>query len=272
MQALDTKQELVAQELELAMLPMVQVACDCIHRFGPGLYIREVSMPAGTLVVGHHHNQEHMNIMLKGKGTLLVDGIKMEIEAPFMYVAGPGRKVAYWTEDTVWQNIFATEITDIETLELIYLTKSPAFAETIAGYNQMERIGDQEDYLDMLEEFGFTASYVRAMSERTDDATDLPNVSYKFQVGESAIEGLGLIATAKIAIGEIIAPSLIGGKRTIAGRYTNHAKEPNAEMHRHSNGDVSLQAIQTIQGNQGGFLGEEITVDYRQVLALREVT
>ena len=271
MQSLEVKWNKGTLALETQLLKEEQVSVPVIHRFGPGIYIREVSFLAGTLAIGHHHTSEHVNILLKGRATMLhEDGSTWDIEAPFFYIAQPGRKIAYFYEASVWQNIFATEETDVDALEKQYLVKSPVFMETIKGYDTLQVIKDQEDYLLAIDEFGYTESTAREISERTDDAVALPEGSYKFQVGDSKLEGKGLFATADIYLGDIIAPASIKGKRTIAGRYTNHAKEPNAVMIRYANGDVSLEAIQTIKGNEGGFLGDEITVDYRQVLALKE--
>ena len=36
----------------LEVLKQPQVACPVTHHFGPSIYIREVVMPAGTVVVG----------------------------------------------------------------------------------------------------------------------------------------------------------------------------------------------------------------------------
>ena len=57
-------------------------------------------------------------------------------------------------------------------------------------------------------------------------------------------------------------PASIGGLRTIAGRYVNHAKNPNAVMVLHDNGDFFLEATSDIEG-------EEITTDYRETLKLQ---
>ena len=100
--------------------------------------------------------------------------------------------------------------------------------------------------------------------------TDLPTGSWKVKTGSSVIEGKGLFATADIAAGELIAPARISGKRTIAGRYTNHAAAPNAEFQAaFPYGDINLVALRTIEGCRGGYDGEEITIDYRAAYALK---
>jgi SET domain-containing protein len=97
--------------------------------------------------------------------------------------------------------------------------------------------------------------------------TRLPYGGYKVKVAPSSIEGLGLFATADISPDEVIAPGRIDGMRTIAGRYTNHAKNPNARAVKRPGGNIDLVAVNAIRGCMGGLDGEEITVDYRQVVA-----
>lgn len=271
MQALEVQWDKQTLDVEALMLNEEQVSCPVVHRFGPGIYIREVSFLAGTYAIGHHQNFEHVNILLKGSVAMLSDeGLPRELVAPFFYIGKPGRKVGYIREDMVWQNVYATEETDIEKLEAYYLTKSPVFLEKVKGFPQLECIASQDDYRKVISDFGYTEQEVRLQTENVLDAIELPKGSYKFQLGDSPLEGKGLFATTEMLVGEVIAPALIQGKRTIAGRFTNHAKVPNATMVRHANGDISLQAIKTIKGNQGGFLGDEITVDYREVLSLAE--
>ena len=110
-----------------------QVECPVQHHFGPGVYVRECAMPAGSIVVGHYHRQSSLNVMLKGRMVLLVDGQVTVIEAPYMTISGPGRKAAYVLEDVVWQNIWATEETDIEKLEDMFVDKHAAINGGLAA-------------------------------------------------------------------------------------------------------------------------------------------
>lgn len=260
------------QRLEAAFLDLPQADCPIVHHFGNGLYIREVTMPAGAYVIGHHHKTEHLNIMLTGRLTILNDdGTKIELEAPQTFIAPAGRKIAYIHEDVVWQNVFATEERDIETLEAMFLDKSDAWLES-QKFNQMllsfDHSEDVADFYSAIHAFGFDTDTVRAISENETDQIPFPHGEYKIMVGNSQIEGRGLFATGNIAQFEVIAPALLDGKRTPAGRYTNHAKNPNAIMFRMENGDVYLVALRDIAGCKGGNSGDEITVDYRQALAV----
>lgn len=124
MTQLAVKQELdipLSQKVEnlLAQVEqMPQVDVNTKHYFGPGIYIREVTMPAGSTVIGKPHRKEHMCVMLQGRMIIIdAEGNQKELVAPLTFVGGAGRKVAYILETTVFQNILATDETDIEVLE-----------------------------------------------------------------------------------------------------------------------------------------------------------
>jgi hypothetical protein len=112
---------LLSQKVEVLlsqMEKMPQVDCQTKHYFGPSIYIREVTMPAGSIIIGKPHRKEHMCVMLQGRMIIVdADGNKRELVAPITFVGGAGRKVAYILETTVFQNILATDETDIEVLE-----------------------------------------------------------------------------------------------------------------------------------------------------------
>ena len=260
------------QKLESAFLDMPQSDCPITHRFADGIYIREVRMPAGSYVIGHHHKTPHLNIMLSGRLTIInQDGSKTDLEAPQTFIAPVGRKIAYIHEDVIWQNVFATEERDVLTLEDMFLDKSEAWLES-QKFNQMllsfDRSEDVADFYAAIEAFGFDADTVRAVSENMDDQIPFPHGEYKVMVAPSKIEGDGLFATGNIPQFEVIAPASIDGKRTPAGRFTNHSKNPNSMMFRMEDGTIYLVALRDISGCKGGDMGEEITVDYRQALAV----
>lgn len=252
-------------KLERAGLALPQVACDVMHAFSGGIYIRQVTLKAGTLVMGHRHKTTHCNIMLTGRMTMFgLNGKRDLLVAPVICTAEPGRKVAYIHEDVLWLNLFPTEETDVEKLEEMFLDKSEAWEEIQAGL-LTSRDEDRKDFDQFLWEFGLSAEYVQAESEQLGDQIPFPPGAYKCKVGPSQIEGKGLMATADIKVGETIAPARLEGRRTPAGRFTNHSRDPNAQMISRGR-DIYLIALKPIGGALGGFDGEEITVDYRQAL------
>lgn len=116
------------ERLEAALIAREQVDIPLTHRFAPGVYLREVFMPAGTIVIGHAHNTEHFNIVIKGRATVMMDGVVQEIEGPQVLVSKPGvRKCLYIHEDMVWQTVHPTDQTDLSILEDLLITKSETF-------------------------------------------------------------------------------------------------------------------------------------------------
>lgn len=101
---------------------------DPVHRFSPGLYIREQFMPMGYLMLGHEHRGPAMNFVMSGRIRVYVDGKVREITGPCVFESGPGRKVGLVLEDTVWLNVHPNpdNETDVEKLEDRYVKKSEA--------------------------------------------------------------------------------------------------------------------------------------------------
>lgn len=89
------------------------------HRFTPGLYIREIFMPAGTVATTKIHKTEHPYVISKGKVSVYVEGGGIDtIVAPFTGITKPGtRRLIYVHEDTVWTTFHVTPHTDIKLIE-----------------------------------------------------------------------------------------------------------------------------------------------------------
>jgi len=258
----------IANQLEPLMLSLPQAECSVSHHFSPGIYIRELSMKAGTFAIGHSQKFDHLNIMLSGKVAMLGDnGEITELVAPLRFIGKPGRKMGYVIEDTVWQNIYATTETDIDVLESLLLEKSEPFMISAADSVALsieQSIIDNEDFAAMAAELGISVDTIRSQSENESDRVDLPSIyAGKITVRNSPIEGKGVFLSSPIKAGETIGPARICGMRTELGRYVNHSKNPNAKYSKRDNGDIFLSAISDISGCKGGGIGDEITVDYR---------
>jgi len=113
-----------------ATIAQPQIQCKEKHHFGPNIYIKEVTMPAGTLIIGKHHRMDHLCNMVSGRMRILQeDGTTKELVAPMTFMAKPGRKVAYIIETVVFQNIYSTSETDIEKLENMCVDNSKPLLE-----------------------------------------------------------------------------------------------------------------------------------------------
>jgi hypothetical protein len=129
-----TREEIAAVVEELQTQP--QVPCPVTHRFAPGVYLREIFMPAGTIVIGAEHRTEHFNVVLTGRARLQVAGQWEEIAAPCTFVSKPGvQKTLRILEDMRWQTIHPTTKTDPEELEaeLIVVTDQYRRAKVLQG-------------------------------------------------------------------------------------------------------------------------------------------
>lgn len=112
----DIKQSL--DNLAIAVKQAPQVECKESHHFGPNIYIKEVTLPAGAVIIGKHHRHEHLCNMVSGRMIVVdSDGVRTELVAPMTFMAKAGRKIAYIIETVVFQNIYSTSETDIQKLE-----------------------------------------------------------------------------------------------------------------------------------------------------------
>lgn len=262
---------LTANFLTPVLLDMPQAECSVYHRFGPDIYIRELHMKAGTIAVGHKQRFEHINILLKGKVLMFnPDETTTTLEAPLFFIGKPGQKVGYVLEDVVWQNIYSTKETDIDTLENIFLDKDSEFVNNQLKHTASQKLNlieVQADYLDLLDELQITEEQVQEQVQ-LDNVCDyvLPE---NIRITNSPIHGKGIFATASIPKNTKIALAKINDERTLIGRYTNHSNVPNCTMVLLDNGDIELHSITDIVGCLGGQLGEELTVNYRDVLILQ---
>jgi len=104
--------------LQSQLLELPQTECPLVHRFANGVYAREVTIPADTIVIGKIHKHEHLNILLKGEITVVTETGTMRLSAPCTFVSPAGTKRAAITHsEVIWTNVIATESTDPEEIE-----------------------------------------------------------------------------------------------------------------------------------------------------------
>jgi len=130
-------------DLEAMMLAEPQVDCPVTHHFGPSLYIREIFIPADTFALGRVHKAETMNILLKGKMAVLVDGEVKLIEGPMTFVTGAGRKLALILEDCTFQNVYATDETDLDVIEEMFIEKNSELIDHSEMNKLIEHVNEE---------------------------------------------------------------------------------------------------------------------------------
>lgn len=93
------------------------------HWLAPGIYAREIHLPAGTLVVGKIHRHRHFNIISKGKISCYTEFGMEHHTAPASFISEAGTKrVVYTHEDAIWTTIHPnpTDETDVSKLEEMF--------------------------------------------------------------------------------------------------------------------------------------------------------
>lgn len=93
--------------------------------FTPGIYARELTIPAGSVIVGKVHKQINMNIITKGEISVLTeDGIKI-VKAGEVIISQAGiQRVGYAHEETVWITLHGTNETDLDKIEDEFIAQS----------------------------------------------------------------------------------------------------------------------------------------------------
>ena len=90
------------------------------HFFMDGVYIREMTMFEGTVVIGAIHKTLHMCFLLKGSLTVADENGVKDYIAPCKIIATPGiKRVLYAHENSIWYNTHKnpSNTTDVDQLE-----------------------------------------------------------------------------------------------------------------------------------------------------------
>lgn len=116
-------------EHELANIPGVFVGdtdnCPLTHSFADNIYVREIFIPKGMVLVGKIHKHSHPNFLMSGEVVVATEHHGLErIKAPKAMISEAGTKRAVIAlEDTVWITVHATDETDLEKIEDYVIAK-----------------------------------------------------------------------------------------------------------------------------------------------------
>ena len=97
------------------------------HTFADGIYIRQMDMKAGSMVVGAIHNHLHVWFLLTGRLAVVTEKTIEEFIAPCYVLAEPGSKrVIYAVEESIFVNVHKNpkNIEDINKLESEIVSKT----------------------------------------------------------------------------------------------------------------------------------------------------
>jgi len=95
--------------------------CPLKHSFSDGMYVREIFIPAGTILVGKIHKHAHPNFLMKGEVEVITESNKREhLVAPLSMISPSGTKrVVRAITDTVWVTVHENKknTTNLKNLE-----------------------------------------------------------------------------------------------------------------------------------------------------------
>lgn len=112
-------------QLESLLKTLPQVDCPVRNVFAPGIYAREITMQAGTVITGAVHRFQHITVISKGRLRVLRPEGIVEFAAPAMFISEPGTKNAvHVLEDAVWTTFHPNpdDSQDLDTLVERYTT------------------------------------------------------------------------------------------------------------------------------------------------------
>jgi len=217
------------------------------HHFSKGLYSRTILIKAGECLTGKIHTTEHLCIMY-GDLEIASEHGRERLTGYNILNSKPGvKRIGYAYTDTLFTTLHVTDELDVDKLESML---------GLATYQDY----DNFDYQNFLIE-----TDIDLIVKNENDICPVPRGFDDFHIKDSPIHGLGVFASDHLLAGCNVGPARIGINRTPLGRYTNHSASPNCVMLKADNTtDMFLMTQQSIK------MGDELTVDYRQVMRARQ--
>lgn len=109
------------------------VECPVKHSFSDGLYVREIFIPAGTVLTGKIHKHEHPNFLMSGEVQVVTESAGVEkLKGPVSIMSPAGTKRAlHAITDLVWITVHHNP-SNTNNLELL---EEEVIADSFEDYN-----------------------------------------------------------------------------------------------------------------------------------------
>lgn len=122
------------ERLEAAMVDLRQVDCPVRHYFAPGMYAREITIPAGAVVVGAVHKTEHLIVVSMGRLQIVTEDGTREVKAGDTIACKPGMKNAvHALENSRWTNFLPNPSNETDTAKLVEIYTESKACELMGG-------------------------------------------------------------------------------------------------------------------------------------------
>ena len=109
------------------MVTMPQAELVTEHQFSPGMYMRKLFRPAGTLIVGKVHKEPHFFLCAKGEIIAWTESGMKRLHAGDAIESKPGTKrVTLAVTDAIGITIHRTDKTDLDEIEAELIEPDPS--------------------------------------------------------------------------------------------------------------------------------------------------
>lgn len=127
------------EALEQILLGTPQVDCPVRHYFAPGVFAREMTIPAGTIVTGAVHKTENLAILSAGALRMVTDEGTAEVRAPHTMKVMPGTKnCVVALETSVFTNFFPNPTNEADIGKLIEMLSESKADELLGGSKNLQ--------------------------------------------------------------------------------------------------------------------------------------
>jgi hypothetical protein len=128
------------------------------HLFLPGMYVRKIFMPAGSLLTSMQHKTTHPFVIAAGRLRVMDQVGAVEYEAPFVGVTEAGTKrVLYIHEDTTWLTFHANpeNISDPDEMVeyLTYPNENPLFDKNDERANSWKKDRYEQERIEIMKTY-----------------------------------------------------------------------------------------------------------------------
>jgi hypothetical protein len=133
-----------AERLQETLQGVPQVDCPVREYFAPGVYAREITLPAGTVLVGAVHKVENLAVLSKGRLILATDSGPIEITAPYTLTVKSGSKnAATALEDSVWTNFLPNPTNETDPEKLVEMFTESKACELLGGAQNAQLLANK---------------------------------------------------------------------------------------------------------------------------------
>jgi quercetin dioxygenase-like cupin family protein len=109
----------------MATMPQAELVTE--HQFSPGMYMRKLYRPAGTLIVGKVHKEPHFFLCAKGEIIAWTESGMKRLQAGDVIESKPGTKrVTLAVTDAIGITIHRTDKTDLDEIEAELIEPDPS--------------------------------------------------------------------------------------------------------------------------------------------------